>query len=177
MINYKYFRFAAPPRTGSTWVMKAAELAGLGHGSKTHLHVPFRNEKDAILRVSMVRNPVTWLQSYYQSIRGGSISVPVVDVLTKLDFSEFDTFVDSYLEQTSGALGRIVEGYYADTYLRMEDLPWSFIELVETVQPLYPSGIKLLPSQNISNTKPYVTEYQRKAILEAESELVERFEY
>ena len=41
MIDYSLFRYASPPRTATTWIRKAASLAGLGDPTRVDVHVPF----------------------------------------------------------------------------------------------------------------------------------------
>jgi len=131
MIDYGPFLFAAPPRTGSTWFLKACYEVGLGEGFKSDVHTLFPPDARK-LKVSLVRHPFNWLISYFAAIQGGHTGIDCVDRLASLDFSgTFVDFIRSYLEKTPGALTNIARTYNADSYLRTEDLPWPFMELVE----------------------------------------------
>lgn len=184
MIDYKYFTFAAAPRTGSTWFLGALASAGLGECSKAYAHTPWpRGTQDARLRVSMVRHPCDWLASYFTSIYPGSVIVAEVDEFKKQipAAKNFNDFLNQYLEKMPGAVGRVFAAYEADAFIKVADLPYALDEFLESVGVKRAARINAteLPPQNVSSfmSLPRFTKEQRKAVLEAEAEFVEKFEF
>ncbi len=183
MHNYRdRFHFAACPRTGSTWFIKAAAIAGLGEAFKAKLHDPFpaRAQRLASLRVSLVRHPCDWLASYWASIHPGRVGVREVDALP-VAMASFDSFIKAYLRSMPGQVGRIFASYNADTYLRLEDMPWAAVELFETigVQRGQTALVEKLDPQNVTRQelRPHWDAKLRRRVLEAEQEMCERYDY
>ena len=75
----------------------------------------------------------------------------------------------------------MLESYNADVVLRVEDLPWSFIDFLESMG--VSKGMRehclSLNAQNNTPWKklPVWSPSLRARVIEAEAELVERFEY
>ena len=187
-IDYKHFRFATAPRTGTTWFIQACEAAGLGKGYKAHVHALFTDEEKGAFKVSLVRHPYDWLTSYFKAILPGSTGVPEVDKLrfirsdvpmsTMID-SDFENFVNQYLRECPGQVGRMFDSYGADSYLRLEDMPYAASELFASfdVPPHLRNKCRYIDPQNKS--KQYITKdlelYSR--VMEAEREMVDKYEY
>jgi len=181
MINYELFEFAAAPRTGTTWVIHAARFMGLGEGFKAHVHVPFEGKSD-LYRVSTVRHPCTWLASYFTSIHRGFLAVPAVDRFCRLPTDDFDDFVREYLRFMPGEIGQMFLDYNANSYMRMEDLPWAFVELMESLGIPTEKADECLgiPVQNQTmgkKTKPMWNKQLWKRVTEAEKEMMEAYGY
>jgi len=185
MINYRSFLFAAAPRTGTTWVLHAAEAVGLGEGSKAHVHIPFDDPLETPtegFRVSLVRHPCSWLLSYYCSVYPGFIGVPAVDRFRYFDAPTFEIFIQHYLREFPGEVGRMFESYRAQSYLRTEDFPWGFLELlraVEVPQHERDACVKI-PKQNEHNRKHVRPRFPRSLwnkVMEAERPMAKRFGY
>jgi hypothetical protein len=89
--------------------------------------------------------------------------------------------VDAYLERASGEIGRMFFGYKADSYIRAEDFPEAFIELALScdVKPvlLKNSFFKIRPSGLNAFQLVDVSVKKKLAIIEAEKELCEFFDY
>lgn len=181
MIDYGQFRYSGPPRCASTWCLKVFADAGLGVGSKAKVHIPPEPSQMA-LDVSTVRNPIDWLCSYWNALRGGHTGVLVVDFLmsparraqTVVQFLEF------YLEEQPGAVGRIHRAYAADTVLRIEDFPWAMQEFLESVgiPSKWARDAVSLPPQNVYNGEACgVGKRLRRRIVAAEAEFCETYEY
>lgn len=180
MIDYRLFRLATVPRTGTTWMMHAASIAGLGDRQKAHVHMPHDPADPWVLRVSTVRHPCRWLASYYSTIHRGHVGVPVVDLFSQLPVGDFDDFVRSYLKRMPGAIGRMFAAYHADVYLRVEDFPETFHELLADlgVQTGKRMGVLTLPPQGTSRRRQpawNVSLYQR--VIAAEHEMLAHFNY
>jgi hypothetical protein len=84
------------------------------------------------LRVSLRRHPCDWLASVYVSFKEGRGNAFVLDKF-RGPINTFDDFVSIYLYQIPGEVGRVFDRYKADTCLRVEDFPWAFTSLMETV--------------------------------------------
>ncbi len=181
MINYKRIQFASAPRTGSTYFMKAAAIAGLGEGFKAHVHKPFPEEPNAaVLRISMVRHPVDWLISYYTAIFPGSTGIEEVDALLTLPGQDFDEFAYHYLERMPGHVNEVFDRYRSNTNLRIEDAPWNVIEMFESITKLtedQTQRIVGLGKQNISKTLPFVGRKNRLLLGLAEKKTMEKYDY
>ena len=135
MIEYNLFQFAAPPSTGVAWFVQTAQLAGMGPGFGHHAHVPFpTRNKGRRLRVSLVRRPCDWLASVYRTVKRDGPRSNHIGLFHSLDYDNFDAFIRSYLSRIPGEVGRLYNRYEADTYLRIEDMPGAFIELMESLE-------------------------------------------
>lgn len=178
-IDYTLFRFASAPRTGTTWFLKACSAVGLGVGFKASAHTPHNPKDRTSFKVSLARNPCDWLASYYTAIHRGCTNVTCVDRFMKMRDDSYESFVLSYLTMMPGAIGEMLTEYNADSYLRIEDMPWAFVELLESLgvprhlrQRCYNLG-----KQNVSKRVPRMPSRLRRRILESESRMVEDFGY
>lgn len=145
-IDYGLFQFAAPPRTGVSWVTEACRSAGLFSLSMPRsaqvraAWTPFpKRTDDSPLRVSLVRHPCYWLRSVYDSLANVPHSklVPLgfvhpVPVLTFRKDS-FAAFVRDHLAKASGTIGQLFDSYKCDARMRLEDMPWAMTELLESL--------------------------------------------
>jgi len=182
MIEYEKFRFAAPPRTASTWFMKAASLAGLGDGYKATVHIPAEPTRNAALSVSMIRHPVDWLVSYFQTLKGGTIGVTCVDVFVPVArrAANVHEFLDSYLVNCRGMVGAMFDTYAADSVYRVEDLPWAVCEFFETLglsRDKADAPRDLGPQNPWNGVPPAVDPDVRRRIVSAETDFCERYDY
>lgn len=181
MINYANFAFAAPPRTGSTWFIKAAYEVGLGNAYKSKLHIPPPNDFSGYM-VSMVRHPFFWLRSYYYALEGGACGVDCVDVFVKhvRDANDFNGFVRRYLKHIPGAVNQMFCAYRANSVLQTEELPYNAAELFESVgiRPnMIVKAIKI-PAQNRTKQRmPMADPVLLKEVIEAESDFFEELDY
>ena len=157
MIRYGLFDFAAPPRTGTTWFLKAATMAALGELSKFDVHKVFierpRHEV-ARMRVSLVRHPATWLRSYYSEIYPGVVGVPAVDVFGTIAADDVFDWMDKCVDSLPGQVGAMFAAYEADSCLRMEDFPNNAVELFGSVGVArqYAVACRTLGKQNASRS-------------------------
>ena len=184
MIDYKQFQFAACPRTGSTWVMRAAFIAGFGEGSKVDLHIPAPPNYKGTLNVTLVRHPYDWLASYYYFLQGGAVGLTLIDSLCSIAREAFcfEDFVLLYAERHAGTYTKIIESYHGDSVIRTEELTDGIIELFDTLgaSDYALQLIRQTPPSNIDSGKaerndsiPYLQEIVRRA----EGDLYEQFAY
>lgn len=130
-IRFNTFVFASPPRMASTWFRTACAIADQER-NKRGSHDPF-DAQEKMHRVTMVRHPVAWLHSMYYSLNCGTTGVRLVDMLSlQGDRICFADFVEWYLTNEPGLLGRIHQLYAADTVLRVEDLPGCAVEFLRS---------------------------------------------
>lgn len=182
MIAFKRFRFASPPRTGTTWFAHAVYEVFGETSTKAGVHQPMPKDLTD-LRIGTVRNPVDWLVSYYRTIHPGAIGVPVVDAfkLEQVPFYTFNDFIRGYLEKMPGQVGKIFDAYPADIYLRLEDFPDNVVELFESlgVDSCQARLARNVEAKNRSSRKPRPvwSPALLRAVIEAEQELMERFDY
>jgi hypothetical protein len=181
MIDYGLFHLASAPRTGTTWVRRAADLAGLRELYSRDIHTPFSEDNPwKVIRLACVRHPCDWLASYYVMINPGHVNVPQVDQFRSTE-KTFDEFVRRYLDEFPGAVGRMLTSYNAESYLRIEDLPSAFVEFLEPLgvaRWLRERCLECGPD-NITHPakRPRWNKQLKDAVVRAEVQFLERFEY
>lgn len=182
MIHYKKFSFASPPRTGSTWFLKACVEIGIGNDShsKAKLHVP-PPVGDTSYRVSIVRHPYDWLESYYYALEGGTIQVECVDVFVPYvrQAHTFRQFVSLYLRHLPGEVGKMFDFYRPNNVFRVEDLPWAAIEFFQSigVPEKRTNRLRDLPVANARKIAQAKDRRLRTLILDAEESYCDRYDY
>jgi len=133
MIRYDCFAFAAPPRTATGWVVKAAQLYGLGSFRSTKAHMPFFPGLDDTIRLSMVRHPCRWLASLYAAVKEDSLRghehVSRAARLAESSRNIYE-FLQDYINLMPGYYTDVHDRYVADAVLRVEDLPEAFTSFI-----------------------------------------------
>ena len=69
--------------------------------------------------------------------------------------------------------------FEADSVMRIEDMPWAFLELASAIgidQKFFPN-IKGMNKTNSSGETTEITNFQRRRVIEAEKELCHEFGY
>jgi hypothetical protein len=176
MIDYGSFQFASAPLTGEAWFIRAAQLAGFGPGFLHHANGPFPREPSKVLRVSLVRHPCDLLGDLWATGYDGNH-------LGKLGClprgGTFDRFIDRYLQEMPGTVGDLYRTYEADSVLSYADLPWAFIELVQSL------GVsKELLGNSFFGCRPNLADYGpdwprslRREVCEAERWVLDTYDY
>lgn len=178
MIDYKLFQFASAPLTGVDWIIRAAQLSGLGPGFSAIAVKGFGECNGSSIRLSSVRNPCDWLAACWEFLKNhdrpyGRSLLP----FSKLKNETFEQFVGDYLKEFPGWISKIQSSYRANVCLRYEDLPWSFVEFGSSV------GIEEEMLDNVkrwmSRPQPSFVEWNdlRSRLLESEEEFCERYDY
>lgn len=176
MIDFGPFRYAGPPRTGTTWFRQSCETVLEVSRPRVAVHEPAK-DLDAFT-VCTIRNPISWLASYYAAIYPGHVGVPQVDVLNRLPRqNNFEGFVREYLKSVPGQVGRIYEAYPAHSYLRIEDAPGCLNELLLTFgyRPFRLQG--RVNTRNKKSKRTVLSDRLKEAVYEAERETMEEFDY
>ena len=181
MLDFRVFHYAAPPRTGNGWILEASRVVGIKISDAEAVSIPFPKErgKQEVFRVSLVRNPCDWLRSCYAALLNGDIYPDSVSAFGSIPRGSFFEFVNSYLNIMPGGIGHLFRCYKADSYLRIEDMPWAFIELLESLQvpKVLRDKCRELPAANVSLHLPRWNPHQRAAVVQVESELCETYDY
>jgi hypothetical protein len=177
MIDLGPFFYAAPPRCGTTWVINAAVAVGLKEGFKATVHLPPENSTKKKLLITTVRHPCDWLVSYWTSIYPGKIGVPAVDRFADLPI-DFDDFIRLYLTRMPGYVSKMFLIYRADSYIRLEDLPQAFHDVLGSYDIEQRDRCLTIPKQNFNRKEfPLWNPSLYDRVLDSEAEAMERFEY
>lgn len=137
MLDYGHFLFAPPPRTGSTWFRRAAQLCRIPNGvcglseDPFWLHQPFVRPFDPpyerSARVTLVRHPADWISSYYSRLRRARLGLASDALADVAPTASFEEFVDLVIEHEPGIVGRVFNQYHeADIRLRTDRLNVEF---------------------------------------------------
>jgi len=180
MIQYKNFSFAAAPRTGTTWFIKACSLMKLGDKQKTKVHFPPPLDYNNYV-VSSIRHPYDFLVSFFLALRGGATGVGCVDVFSfARHHNSPGSFIQRYLRDIPGEVGKMFDAYRANSVIRLEDLPWAAEEFFEGVGVPYETARRVheITPQNVRKGEPHIVDKKlRKQVMEAEGDFCERHEY
>jgi len=183
MIDLGRIQLAVPPRCGTTWALHAAHAAGLGTHTKTTAHIPFDHQgrTSRQLQVTIVRHPADWLASFWTAIYTGKIGVPCVDRFSDvaIESKDFTGFILNYVEKCPGTVGSMFEAYRANTYLRLEDMPWAWIDMLRSVGVSKGAAeqVRKIGRINQSTGKPVVTKMLREVITRSEQVMMDAFDY
>lgn len=162
--------------------------------------------KKDVFRVSMVRHPCDWLRSMFDAWQNSSQNIFFQTHMRLCRFrfhesswigdgdnqnhfpyrefasspgSHFDEFVVRYLKRNAGEIGRIFDSYKTDTRLRLEDMPWALIELLESLgveQDKLDRIVDLAP-QSKAETRSRWQSDLRQQVLESETEFCQNLDY
>ena len=90
-----------------------------------------------------------------------------------------ESFVWQYLEEMPGEVGKTMLAFEADSVMRIEDMPWAFLELAAAIgiDPVFYPNIKKMNKINSSDKVVRMTNVQKRRVIEAEKELCHGFEY
>lgn len=183
MIVYPQFAFAAAPRTGSTWFQMAATAVGMkplsGNTFQVHDHGTLSGQ---LFSVTLVREPLDWLCSYYWALKGGSINNPMVDQLCMLarESATVEIFINRYLQEQPGTVSQIFNSYQASTVMKIEDFPWNVLLFFGSIgyQKNHATVVDLgaVNRTKLKGMLPNRVDYLRQ-VRKAEEEFCERMEY
>ncbi len=177
MIDFELFHFATAPQTGGLWILSACKKVGLKSNRVPVVHDGFPEERsgDAI-RLSCVRHPCDWLVAYYRNVHPNSVGLPEADQF-RWQAESFDDFVRQYLANAPGAVGKMMTSYEADSYLRFEDLPLAFVEMLESLGVPRSLASKCFQQAPVA-AEPFEWNPQlRNAVMRAEAEFLDHFQY
>lgn len=180
MISCEHFLFASPPRTGTAWFVHAVHYCGLRHETRANVHIPPPKGHSGPV-VSIVRDPASWLASYYGAIRDGKIGVPVVDQFADVakDCGTVREFMLTVARTMPGSVGEMFSMYRADTVLRLEDQPWATIEFLRMFKKskAVDDIIRHQPPMNTRKQAEIIPRECIDAVHEAEEDFCDFYEY
>lgn len=171
MIDYGSFQFACPSRCATAWFLEACRVVGFGEGTIDQARKLF-DDKHTVMRVSTVRHPCSWLASHWAAEFRFLHDTPFA-------YTTFDGFVRDYLLRVPGSIGFLFNRYKADSVIRLENLPWAFVELAEMlgVPKSLREKVVGIEKWNVSSDLPTWDPGLRRLVIEAERELCERYDY
>jgi len=176
MIQYNLFTFACPPHTAADWFIKASQSIGLGPGFRHHAYEQFQGTAHSQLRVSLVRHPCSWLGECWLSLRKNEVESNHTGYFSMLPKDTFHQFVQGYLAKDPGSISRLYNRYEADTCIRVEDLPWAFLELAESLgvpEVMLSKARRLVPPVQAVQ----LPDHLHRQVIDAEREVVESYDY
>lgn len=121
------------------------------------------------LRVTIVRNPYDVLRCWYSEL-----PLAAGKVERTIGFNEY---VRDYLHFDAGRIGESHNDFAADTVMRIEDMPWAFIEFAESL------GVASSVLDKLRDEKPEPVPSHnwdpglRRQVLDAERDFCERYNY
>lgn len=159
-IDCELFSFAGVPRTATAWIKRSCLTAGLK--ARGNVHSP-HSEDDPKIKLSTVRHPVDWMASWWSTFGRDRL---------------FDDFVRVRLA-SGKTVGSMFDACKADVVIRVEDLPWAFVEFL---QSLGLSGRDCeaclkIPRINPSHRRPTWNPDLLKRVIESESGMMEKYDY
>ena len=96
-----------------------------------------------------------------------------------MNADSFDGIVRQYLARCPGWIGRMFDAYGGDVVIRVEDLPWAFVEFLDSVgvEKRARERCLLIGRPNVSSELPKMSPLLRDRIIEAEWPMVEKYDY
>ncbi len=175
MIVYKdLFAFATAPNTGEDWFIEACRLVGLTHiGCSCLCLAHERFQKSDLLKVSLVRHPFDWLYHTWWVASVCKHAEPFTDFERDIPWSNY---LDQYLRNQAGEIGRLLTSYEADSYIRFEDLPDGLRELRSSLG-VKGSMIDLMPPSVLPLKRTPADRNSKRSVCDAEKELCDAFDY
>lgn len=179
MIHFESFGFAAPPCVAARWFVQCCEMCGILAVDKYDIVYP-PDRSFLGFRLSIVRHPLSWLRAYWHhsELHPERVHVPEVDIFYDLRDKaggRFLRFVDLYLQENSGGVGRMFDAYRSDSIIRCEDFPWCVIEFLQSLgvrDTRFVERMKPVDCCDMLRDRDLV-----RAVREAERDFCDRAEY
>lgn len=164
MIDLGSFTYASPPKSGNQWFVAALRRAGLP-AKHAGMHAPGHVEGKP--RVTIVREPATWLRSYFRNMHG-SIGMPQVDIFQMLRSGhgqKFEDFGWRYVNELPGQISKMCMCYEAEIELRTEHLTDDTVALLELFEiPFDPEAVRGLGRVGVTVSMDPIPDELRAAI-------------
>lgn len=173
MIVAEHFTFASVPKTGCSWFREALAISGIEILGPPDQHLMGREPGKPT--ITNLRDPATWLASWWMECNGHISDAPILDHLDDLrhgDEDTFEEFVSRYVDQMPGEITMIFNSFKSDYVLRTESLGDDFAELLDLLKVPCLNGARNLPPVNVSKDKrkrytPVLTDQLAMAIRKA----------
>ncbi len=168
--NKTLFHFAALPFTAVDWFLKAVQALNFIvdiEQAVDFASTGFTESCKEAIKISLVRHPCSYIVDYYNanSLRNRMT---------------LETYVRNCAYLFPGGIGKKFDSLDADVCLRVEDLPWAFLELVESlsIERNKVEMFKNFPMQvNIPKHREALSADLRKQLCESEHDFMERYNY
>jgi len=139
-------------------------------------HFP-EDRNGELLRVSMIRNPYDWLVSSYEYFKKHKVETHLNESLSEfrtLSMTSPEDFVYSYLQNIPGEISKLFLSYQADSYMRIEDMPWAMLEFLEMIGVPRPNRF---PPTTVFQLAPTINDTLRRRLIKTEEEICDAFDY
>ena len=179
MIHYDQFSFGAPPRSATSWFIKACTEVGLPDKPEDFVHnIPTKVEEKRYI-VSTVRHPYDWLRSYFHAVKNMQIK-PIYPFENHIHAATHNDFVRRVVLNDPGHICKLFDAYKASTVIRLEDLPWAAVGFFQTlgISRHKSEECRSLPKLNVGRNQIEKTDkYLRRMLVESEKDFCERYDY
>jgi hypothetical protein len=165
------FHFAAFPFTAVDWFLCACQSLDFDMvdtaQAQEYASMGFTESCKEAIKISLVRHPCSYIVDYYNA-NIHSISIPL------------EAYVSNRIHSFPSSVGKEFDSLAADVCLRVEDLPWAFLELIESlgIQQDKVKMFKNFPMQvNVPNHRGAISPTLYKQLCESERDFMERYNY
>lgn len=171
MIRYERMLFFPTLLTASDWFIDAM----FHTGQRSVLWNQAEPGGGNLLKVALVRHPCRWLSDCYRAVNTDTslIRLTRLQPWTRLRNGSVGEFVEDYLRSSPGAVGKLFDACEVDTCIRVEDLPYAFLELLESLDIVRPPTLPELLHCPATRMEP---EHWRR-VVRAERDFCERYDY
>jgi len=177
VIDCKDFQFATASLTGGPWFYQTIMKYGI-EDSEYYGGVlgKFKKIKDGHkLKVTLVRNPCDWLGLCYKMLLSDCLS-GTLKKFKELNTESLYEFANDYLDKMPGEISRLFFSYEADSYMRIEDMPWAMLEFLEMLG--HDVSFRSFPKIPIQSEFPRIdNEFLRQRVMKAEKGITDAFDY
>ena len=165
MIETDWFTYAGPPKCGNHWITAAMKRAGVVPFGGINMHVP--GHVPGKPRVTLVREPATWLRSFFLNMHG-PMGIDIVNTFLVLRTGRdqtFDQFGWRYVEEMPGQISKMYLLYESEIELRTEHLASDTAAMLSRLNvPCDFEAVLDVPPEGVTGTKITMTNEVRAAI-------------
>ena len=129
MIEFPNFIFSCPPCCGADWFINTTRVVGLDCWYLGSIHSPCTNPSKYY--TSIVRHPYSWLKDFYFSTKHAFVDTLELPEIARRE-KTFESFIRC-VTRREDAVKSIFDLHAANSVMRFEDMPWAFLEFLESV--------------------------------------------
>ena len=179
MVDLGSFQFGATLCVCGHPFVFACQASGLRIASGSRILDPPDMRGADGYRVTIVRHPFLWLRSCYENVRGSHTKVPGIDLFSDLYWKSktFEEFVNAYLAESPGAVGRMFDAYDAHSMLKYEDMPRAGVQFLESIGEKHTKEAARFLDARGGNWAFDSNRELRAAVVRAERDFCDRAEY
>jgi hypothetical protein len=127
------------------------------------------------LRVTLVRNPLKWMEHCFDYCQ--AVSQDEFEPFSLLPLHSFDAFIRAAVNNFPGSVTRLFDRYQADSVLRVEDLPWALEALLISCGADNSEQVREVAPLIHTGTSNQIDEKLRNRFMESEWDTYERYDY